>query len=238
MRTAVILATGPSLTEEVLHAARIGQEELGWKIYAMNHAWRVFPSADAFHACNYQYYDAEWENGLKDLTCQKTTIDMQTARKYNIRYIAGRWGDGFSQDQSYIHYGHGSGFQTPQIAYHDGFKRILLCGYDMAYARDYNGRNKRVGSTPRHFFGEYDHPMLNHWPSKRVVNGVHEELIEQFEKVKLLNPDCEIVNCSEGSAMECFPFGKLDDFLEDTKKPVRKKRVGMAGRRPKADTGN
>jgi hypothetical protein len=126
-----------------------------------------------------------------------------------LRFIAGKWADGFSKDPECIHYGHSSGFQLPQIAYHKGFRRLLLCGYDMAYAKDYDGRNQRIGSTPRHYFGEYKEPELQHWPSVKVKDGVFVELIEQFEKVKKLNPDVEIVNCSPGSAMTCFAMGDL-----------------------------
>lgn len=213
-KTAVILATGPSLTPEVLAAARAGQEQGLWSVFGMNRVWRDFPTLDGFLACNAAFYDVEWDRGLKDLACDKWTWDRAVQKKYGVRYIAGKWAEGFSKDPNFIHYGHSSGFQLPQIAYHAGFRRLLLCGYDMSYAKDYDGKNKRIGCTPRHYFGEYDHPSLNHWPSVKVRDGVFLELIDHFARVSKINPDVEIINCSEGSAMKCFPFARLEDFLE------------------------
>jgi len=261
-KTAVVLATGPSLTPEVLAAALAGQEEGQVSVFGMNHVWRDFPTLDVFLSCNPEYYDTQWERGLKDLAAEKWTWHKPTALKYGIRHIGGRWGDGFSTDPRVIHYGHGSGFQLPQIAYHAGFRRLLLCGYDMRYAEDYDGKNHRVGSSPRHYFGEYEDKQLNHWPSVKVRNGVHVELIQQFEKVKRLNPEVEIINCSPGSAMTCFPMANLVDLLqpgaapekisfrdhtndedqdgthiETQKKRGRKKRVGMAEPRQQTVTG-
>jgi hypothetical protein len=212
-RTAVVLATGPSLTTEVVAAARRGPMLGAWSVYGMNHVWRDFPSLDVFLACNPEYYATQWDLGLKHHSAEKWTWDRETANRYGLRFIAGKWADGFSKDHSFIHYGHSSGFQLPQIAYHAGFRRLLLCGYDMRFAADYDGRNQRIGSAPRHYFGEYKEPQLNHWPSVKVKDGVHVELIEQFEKVKRLNPDVEIVNCSPGSAMTCFPMRSLDECL-------------------------
>ena len=212
-RTAVVLATGPSLTPAVLDAARRGQELGVWSVFGMNHVWRDFPSLDVFLACNPEYYETQWELGLKNHGAQKWTWDRDTADRYGLRFIPGKWADGFSKDPGCIHYGHSSGFQLPQIAYHAGFRRLLLCGYDMRFAADYDGRNHRIGATPRHYFGEYKEPELAHWPSVKVKDGVFVELIEQFEKVKRLNPDVEIVNCSSGSAMTCFPMRTLDECL-------------------------
>lgn len=211
-KTAVVLATGPSLTPEILVAARHGQEQGRWSVFGMNHVWRSFPTLDGFLACNPEYYDSQWDKGLKKLTAEKWTWDTKTAEKYGIRFIRGRWSDGFSRDPSFIHYGHSSGFQLPQIAYHAGFRRLLLCGYDMRFAADYDGKNQRIGSSPRHYFGEYEDKQLNHWPSVKVKDGVFIELIDQFEKVKRLNPDVQIINCSPGSAMQCFPFSDLRDL--------------------------
>lgn len=213
MKTAVILATGPSLTKGIMNSVRLGQEHGLWSVFGMNHLWRDYKELDHFLACNPAYYDTQWNKGLNNLKAEKWTWDFNTASKYGINYIKGRWADGFSKDRSYIHYGHSSGFQLPQIAVHQGFKRLLLCGYDMKFAPDYDGLNKRIGSYPRHYFGEYEEKELSHWPSHKVKNGEFIELIEQFEKVSYLNPEIEIINCTAESALTCFPFADIYDFL-------------------------
>ena len=230
-KTAVILATGPSITPDVIAAAREGQARGLWSVFGMNHVWKDFPTLDCFLACNPEYYEIHWERGLNKLTCKKWTWDKKTASRFDINYIEGKWADGFSRDSKVIHYGHSSGFQLPQIAYHAGFRRLLLCGYDMKYARNYDGKNKRIGSSPRHYFGEYKEAELNHWPSVKVKDGVHIELIEQFEKVKRINTDIEIINCSPGSAMTCFEMSTLADQLNERRdNESREIQEGMDGR--------
>lgn len=208
-KTAVILATGPSLTPEISEAIHWIQAEKDWALFGMNHTWIDF-DLDYFLSCNYQYYDEFWDKGLKDTRSSKWTWDKACADKYKINHIEGKWADGFSK--THLHLGHSSGFQLPGLAYYLGFERLLLCGYDMKYADDYDGKNKRIGSTPRHYFGEYPE-KLQHWPSVKVKNGVFTELIEQFEKVKELNPDVEIINCSPGSAMTCFPIKDIRECV-------------------------
>lgn len=214
MKTGIILATGPSLTKQQLITAKAAQSADKAMVFGVNHIWRDFPSLDVFLACNPEYYDAYWEEGLKDIESDKWTWHKPTAEKYRINHIEGRWADGLSTDPRYLHLGHSSGFQVPGIAYHYGIRRMLLCGYDMRYAEDYDGRNRRVGSSPRHYFGEYT-PELQHWPSVKIKNGVFTELIEQFEKVKEINRDVEIINCSPGSAMKCFPMMSLEEALSE-----------------------
>jgi hypothetical protein len=222
-RAACILATGPSLTPEVIAAARRGRALGAWALFGINHVYRDVPELDTFLACNVQYYETQWARGLREHRAEKwIAVDekqperFRAAMKFGLNVIAGEWGDGFSKDPCRLHYGHSSGFQVPQLAVHAGFRRLLLCGYDMRYAADYDGRNQRIGSSPRHYFGngEYEDAALNHWPSVKVKHGVHIELIEQFEKVKRLNTDLEIINCSPGSAMACFPMSTLEEQLD------------------------
>lgn len=209
-KTGIICGTGPSVTQDQLEIARFMQSQ-GALLFGMNHIWKELP-VDVFLACNPEYYDLYWERGLKDHSSEKWTWDKATAEKYDINFIKGRWSDGFSTDPQYLHYGHSSGFQLPGIAYHYGVRKMLLIGYDMAYAYDYNGKNSQIGSTPRHYFGEYD-AELQHWPSVKIKNGVFTELIEQFEKVKEINTDIEIINCTPNSAMTCFPMIELNECL-------------------------
>jgi hypothetical protein len=221
--TAVVMGTGPSLTREVIATAVRGQELGAWALYGCNHTWRVVPSLDTFLSCNVEYFESEWELGLKQHRAEKwiAVDDAQPERfaaamKFGLNVKAGQWGEGFSRDPRFINYGHSSGFQLPQVAVHDGYRRLLLVGYDLKFARDYDGHNHRIGSLPRHFFGEYEDERLQHWPSKRVVNGVHEELVAQFVKVKALNPDVQIIVCSGDSALnEHFPTATLTELLDE-----------------------
>lgn len=211
---AVILGTGPSLTKEQLKIVEQAKNEGKCQVFGMNHIWQDFPTLDVFLSCNKEYYDYYWHEGLKYHPATKWTWDKDTAKKYQINYVEGKWADGFSKDPNFIHYGHSSGFQVPGLAYNYGFRKMILLGYDMGYASDYNGRCRQVGSKPRHYFdgGEYPH-RLQHWPSVKVKNGVFTELIQQFEKVKEINTDLEIINCSPGSHLTCFPMMDIEEAL-------------------------
>src|SRR6185369_2408705 len=108
-----------------------------------------------------------------------------------------------SSDPRIVHHGHGSGYTMLNLAYLMGAARIVLLGYDCKYAPDYDGRSSKVGSSPRHYFGEYP-SALQHWPSFSVKDGVHVEMVELYRSVAEQGA-VDIVNCTPGSAIDCFP---------------------------------
>jgi hypothetical protein len=154
-------------------------------------------------ATNLQWWDHYWSPELAAYPAQKWTVSRPAADKYGINWTAERNAPGLSSDPTVIHHGHGGGFSMVNLAYLMGADRIVLIGYDLKYAPDYDGRNRQTGSSPRHYFGEYP-AALQHWPSARVQNGVHVELVALYESVAKQNA-VEIVNCTPGSALECFP---------------------------------
>ena len=76
-----------------------------------------------------------------------------------------------------------------------GATRILLSGFDMH------------GS---HFFGKYENGLSNTLPKKRVLH------FAQYAKWARENRGVEVINCTEGSALTCFPRARLDDFTKET----------------------
>jgi hypothetical protein len=173
----------------------------GWPIFVCNDAYKLAPDAALLHACNWQWWDARWPE-VRSLPCEKWTTRSESAEKYGIRWIAEVNRPGLSQNPDVLHHGHSSGYQLVGMAYRAGAERIVLLGYDLAFAPDYDGKAKRVGSGPRHFFGEYE-SALQHWPSVKVEHGRHVELIGLYESIANQGL-VEIVNCS-GGVLECFP---------------------------------
>jgi len=204
LNTIACLGTGPSITRQQVEIAR----QRGFALYACNDAFRLAPDCDLLHACNYQWWDSRWQE-VKDLPARKTTIFEDCASKYGIEYVPGRWFAGLSE-APLVSYGHSAGYQLLNLAYHAAPDRIILLGYDMRFAADYDGKARTVGSTPRHFFGEYPEE-LQHWPSVKVKDGVHFELVELYRAVKQQGR-VEIVNCTPGSAIDCFPFADIGDL--------------------------
>jgi len=203
LQTIACIGTGPSLTPGQVQAA----QRKGFTLYGCNLAYE-FPLA-VFHACNRQFYDYYWCRGLEEHPATKYTIDADAARQYGINYLPGRWSQGLCEPP-HVSYGHSSGFQLLNLAYHAKPARIVLLGYDMRYAPDYNGRERKVGSTPRHYFGEYP-SALQHWPKVSVNAGVHSELVDLYRAVARQGK-VEIVNCTPGSAIDCFPAVAIESL--------------------------
>ena len=178
-----------------------------WPLFVCNDAIRLAPDAALLFACNWQWWDARWPE-VKDLPAEKWTSRSESAAKYGINWIAEVNRPGLSTDPAVLHHGHSSGYQLLGMAYRAGAERIVLIGYDLTFAADYDGRAKRIGSSPRHFFGEYP-PALQHWPSARVQAGIHVELLDLYRSVAKQGL-VEIVNCS-GGVMDCFPRTSIDD---------------------------
>ena len=170
------------------------------------------PDATLIHGCNYGWWARRWAV-VKDLPAEKWTTARQAADEFGINWIAEKtnFGCGLSEDPQYLNHGHGSGFQLIGMAYRARPARIVLLGYDLAYAPDYDGRLRQIGSSPRHFFGEYE-PELQHWPSKSVHGGRHVELIAIYSAIADWNNGCEFVNCTPGSALTALPMMRIEDL--------------------------
>ena len=194
-KTVCCIATGPSLTQQQVDTARAK----GFRLFACNNAYQLAPDAELLYAVNIEWWDHYWSE-VKDLPCAKWTTNKAAADKYPINWIRERNAAGLCEQSGVIHHGHGSGYSLVSMAHKAGADRIVLLGYDLKYAPDYDGRSRRVGSAPRHFFGEYPQRM-QHWPSVAVKNGVHVDLVELYRSIKDQGL-VEIVNCTPGSALE------------------------------------
>jgi hypothetical protein len=192
----VVAASGPSLTPAVAERCR------DYRVLAVNDAYRLMPFAEVLYCC-----DAEWwelHRGCPGFLGEKWSSHSvrphpendkaAAAEKYGLRLVAGRDGEGFSTDSGVIHYGSNSGFQAINLALLMGAKRILLVGFDM------HSRNGR------HFFGNHPEPLSNYVR--------YEGLVPYFQRAAaLLPPGIEIVNCTPGSALDCFPMATLEEAL-------------------------
>jgi hypothetical protein len=195
MTTVCAIATGPSLNASQIATAR----EKGFLLFGCNNAFMLAPDVRLLYGCNEAWWDHYWPQ-VKDLPADKWTTNREAADKYGINWIAERNASGLSTDQNIINHGHGSGYSLVSMAYRAGAKRILLLGYDLKFASDYDGRSRQIGSTPRHFFGEYP-PKMAHWPSVQVRHGVHIELVELYRSIHEQGL-VELICCTPGSALE------------------------------------
>lgn len=84
-----------------------------------------------------------------------------------------------------------SGLQGMRVA-RDEFhaEKILLSGFDF---------------RGTHYFGQYPKPLKNTSDNRREI---HKRQLARFNRSK-----CEVINCTPGSALECFPIGDLAEQL-------------------------
>jgi hypothetical protein len=194
----IVAAPGPSLTEEVAEACK------GHHVIAVNDAWRVLPFAEVLYAGDSSWW--EYHQGVPEFAGEKWSAHGDKAHndkrhcwlKYGLKLVRGYDRPGFSRDMAAIHYGDNSGFQAVNVAalMLGLVGRIVLVGFDM-----------RMVDGKRHFFGEHPPELrstqrgYSHWPQKFA------------EAAKSLPDGLEIVNCTPGSALKCFPMMELSEVL-------------------------
>lgn len=202
--TIVCIGTGPSLTNQQVDIAR----EKGFRLFGCNNAFLVAPDLELLYAINEAWWERYWPS-VESLPCEKWTGHKHVAERFRINHIEGRLMIGFAPpDADYISHGHGGGFSVLSMAYRAQPDRILLLGYDMKYAPDYDGSRKQSGSTPRHFFGEYP-PEMRHFPRGAIEEGRLDGLIRFHEAVAA---QANIINCTPDSALTCYPSIPIEDI--------------------------
>jgi hypothetical protein len=78
-----------------------------------------------------------------------------------------------------------SGVLALQVCVQLGAASIRLYGFDM---------------RGTHFFGPYTNGLSNTTPSRRAVH------LNQYAVWARRNPGIQVINCTPGSALQCFPF--------------------------------
>ena len=215
-KTGVIIGTGPSLTQEQLDYIEEARALDACRVFGVNNAFQASLSLDVLMACNIEWWDwydddaqfMEFRERRAD--CDLWTWDKTTSLQYDVNYVPGKWGDGFSTDPGFIHYGHSSGFQILNLAYHYGIREFILVGYDMKYGPGYDRKTKNPGAG-RHFFGEYP-PQLLHWPTVGP-GGEFAGLLKVFKTIDTRQLGIKIVNCSPGTALDFFENAELKEVL-------------------------
>jgi hypothetical protein len=190
-RTVIVAAPGPSLTHETAGLVK------GLPTIVVNDAWRVLPWADVLFAC-----DAAWwhfHRGVPGFTGERWSSHgvgndkLEVSLAYGITCIAGKAGTTFSRKPGLLHYGSNSGFQGINLAIQFGAARILLVGFDM-----------RVVDGRAHFFG--DHP-------KGLKNADPRRFVTFFHQAAKQLTDVEVINCTLGSALTCWPIMPVEQAL-------------------------
>lgn len=190
----IVAATGPSLTPQIAEMCR------GRRIIAVNDAHRLMPFANVLYACDAAWWDVY--QGMPEFAGERWSSHgaqnndkREQAARYGLHLVSGVERNGFSTDPARIHYGSNGGFQAINLALLFGAKRVLLVGFDM---------QTKAGRL--HFFGNHPAGLRNNPNYGRFIRAF-------VEAKKTLPSDVEIINCTKGSALKCFPMMDLADAL-------------------------
>jgi hypothetical protein len=189
--TVVCIGTGPSLTQADVDACR-GKA----RVIAVNDAYRLAPWADVLYACDAKWW--AWHKGAPEFAGLKYTLRRPVTPPLKLwpgcvgLQDLGRLG--LSLDPAGLKTGHNSGYQALNLAVLFGAARVLLLGYDM-----------HATGQKDHFFGK--HPDQTRPPFRQCLDA----FLSLLAPLKELG--VEVVNCTPGSALKCFPAGTLAEEL-------------------------
>ena len=196
-RPAVIMATGPSLTEAIVEAVRPYHADGSVVVFGCNDAYRACDFLDVHYACDPPWWDHHVKHAdVMDHPAVKWTQDEKSAAAYGVNHIKGESGNGFCKSQSMIFWGQNSGFQVMNLAYLYGVSRMILLGYNMGVP---SGRMT-------HFFG--DHPQ-----GMNSKGNSYASFVDAFATIAGADRKM-IVNCTHETRLECFQKGDLLRELE------------------------
>lgn len=189
----VIAASGPSLTQEDVNAAR------GLNVCVINSSYWLAPWANILYACDGHWWDwhyekPEWKAKLDAFEGQKWTQDKGAADKYGLNYIESKPNAGLSNNPALIHQGSNSGIQAINLLYHLGAREIILLGYDMK-----GDKNKP------HWHGHHPNRVVSCWDQWiRFYDYVAADAVKM---------GLNIINCSRDTALTCFPRKQLEEVV-------------------------
>ncbi len=188
------MATGPSLTPDVVEYVRPFHASGQVKVLGCNDAYRACDFLDLHYACDPRWWDHHWPF-VKDYPAPLWTQDRGVARKRKINWVEGRGGKGINTKGGVIHFGANSGFQLLNLAFLCGNPdRLILLGYNMTI----------LPGKPHHFFGNHPKGLSQASNYRGFVSSYR---MIQPEYVK------KIVNCTEPTAIPNLPRMPLEEAL-------------------------
>jgi len=193
-RTAVVIASGPSLTDEQASAAAFPRSHV--RVIAVNASFRAAKWPDVVYMGDYQavkHYAREVHTlcGLDALwTCSRLG-----AEQHQANYVQGLTQEGLGRRG--VAMNGNSGFQAVNLAFLFGARKIILLGFDMKPAPD--GR--------RHWHDEHPKPLVQ---ASQFAEWIHKSAALADD---LKAASCDVVNCSPDSALTCFRRGDLQEEL-------------------------
>jgi len=200
---ATIFGGGPSLSPAQVAAVRAWRQlrKPAAKVVVINRSVELMPEADMLYFCDERWYREHVDAVQRFAGVRRgpvvTLENRQLEREIpGLTCLEKRGQNGISLDPRGVCTGQNSGYQVLNFLLNLGVRRALLLGYDCKPAE--NGRT--------------------HWHDGHGVAtppSVYPAFLSRFREGARLFADAglEIVNCTPGSALDCFRAAPLEEAL-------------------------
>jgi len=197
LKTAVVLASGPSLTQEQINAAQFS----GFFTITVNSTWEKMPGANVVYSGDFLWWKhnvATVRHAIKagKFNGAMWTQDSSTAARWpDVKRVRGGNRDGLGKD--IVHINGNSGTQAVNLAYLWGYERIILLGFDL----------KLGPNGEKHHHADHPAPMIQ--------GQTFGEWLKKWVKVAadLKAAKIDVQNATPGSALKLFPMVDWKEVL-------------------------
>lgn len=189
-QTCAVLASGESMSQTVADQVR----QSGVRCVAVNNNYQLAPWADVVYAADARWWQVYQNKGV--MKCSGLKVCAESVMVEGVETLKNTGCFGFDPDRSCIRTGGNSGYQGIHLAAHAGASRILLCGFDM------HGGHWHPDHDVAELLRNPDDARFLRWIPR--FTELAQELSER---------GIEVLNCTPGSAIKCFPFESLENAL-------------------------
>jgi len=210
-KTCFILAGGPSITGiDTVAISRLG------KVIVINTSYRLLYNADILYFSDTKWWDDHRSEVRRCFLGWQIT--MGHPKLECCRSLRQGTQLGLSHDPGTLCHGGNSGYQAINLAYLFGACRIVLLGYDMRVVpMTYQDDQGHIRDTR----GRYSGQIYWHSGHGRETIASYSRRVKYWIPMfwSLVQPlrkaGVEVVNCSPGSALPCWPIRPLDEILDE-----------------------
>ncbi len=193
----IICASGPSMAQVDLGLLR---RHRSWRVIVVNNTWELLPWADVLYAGDLQWWD-RYGKAARSFAGERWTCDPMAAHRYRLQRVTLREGFGLCREPRCVNSGGNSGYQSVNLAWHFGARKIVLLGFDM---------HRKQGG---HWHGE--HVRMD---GKNMLSAPASHIAVWRNRFEAMAEDLhaegvEVVNATQGSALEWFPRRPLAEAL-------------------------
>ena len=187
--TCAVLASGAGMSPEVASLVKAS----GIRSIAINNTFRLAPFADVLYAAYSDWCTNSSNDDVKKFAGLKVSVS-DVPSSLGVFRMQNTGPSGFDPCPTNLRTGRNSGYQAVHLAVHLGAKRILLCGYNLTGPNWHGKHVNRLRSTEEAHY--------------ELFRKSYPTLVDPLKALGV-----EVLNCTPGSALTCFPTSTLEQAL-------------------------